>query len=159
MPPIDEPATFDKTAASETRRAKGSSPATDTSPDAELVAFTVDAGSGRIVAVERVDATGSRRELSDEEKSRFASDDSRKTLERVVEEAFEAGIDCVLGRDFAEADRPEAAEDAELSRALLRSLIDHSAAKRLMQREALGRAIVATLIERAASGADAKLPH
>jgi hypothetical protein len=138
---MDEPATFEK---AEARRPKATAPETPLNP--ELVAVTLDVANGKIVNIERVDAAGVRRELSDDERARLARGDARETLERIVEEAFEAGIDCVLG---GEADASETNEDTELSRALVRSLIERSAAKRLMQREALGRAIIGTLIEQA----------
>jgi hypothetical protein len=41
----------------------------------------------------------------------------------------------------------ESAKDADLRRLLLRPLIEDSAAKRLMQRDILSRAILATLIQ------------
>jgi hypothetical protein len=151
MPPIDEPASFEPkpSTAAEGRRSKAAPGKPEQPESADLVAFTVEAATGRIVKIERVDSTGERRELSEEEWARLAKSNAKATLERVVEQAFEAGIDSVLGE---EAEERESNEDAELSRALLRSLIERSAAKRLMQRDVLSRAIVGTLIEQAAAG-------
>jgi len=81
------------------------------------------------------------------------------TLERLLEQAFEAGIDCVLTHARADPEPPESDEDAELSRAVLKSLIEHSAARRLMGREVLSRAIVATLIQQAASAREGPAAH
>jgi len=150
MSPTDEAPSFEpKSPAAEGRRSKTTS-ATEPPPMAELVALTVDAATGRIVNVERVDAAGARSEFSDEERARFAENGGPATLERVVEQAFEAGIDCVLGGETGEKEPLESEEDAELSRVLLQSLIKRSAAKRLLGREVLSRAIVATLVEQAA---------
>jgi len=152
MPPIDEATTLEpKPQAAESRKPKSAASAAETRAlAADLVAFTVDAASGRIVSVERVDDAGSRRELSAEDRIRLARTDAGATLRRLVEQAFEAGIDCVLGGTGA--DEAETTEDAELGRLLLQSLIARSSAKRLLQGEVLNRAVVGALIEYAASG-------
>jgi hypothetical protein len=156
MSPIDEPASFEppKGSASEGRKPKTAGNAPEAG--SELVSVTFDVGAGRIVTIEGVDASGSRRELSEEEKARLARSPARPTLEHLVEQAFEAGIDCVLGDEAGETEQSESQEDAELSRMLLRSLMERSAVKRLVQRDVLSRAIVGTLIEQAAGGA---APH
>ena len=70
-------------------------------------------------------------------------------LEQFVERAFEAGIDCVLGGGEREDKADEPADEAELRHMLLTPLIEHSPARRLVQREALNRAILGTLIQHA----------
>jgi hypothetical protein len=112
----------------------------------------MDAASGRLVNIERVDGAGVRAQLSDDDRTRLAKVDDRATLEALVEQAFEAGINCVLGADADEAEPAESSEDAHLSRLLLQSLIARSAAHRLLQGELLDKAIVGTLMERAAQG-------
>lgn len=152
MPPIDENPTFDpKPAAPESRKPKTASAATERPSSPDLVSLTIDAATGRIVKVEGTDAAGARRELSEDERTRLAKADAGATLRGVVEQAFEAGIACVLGAPGGEEEPPEAEDDAELSHLLLQSLIKRSAAERLMQREILGPAIVGTLIEQAAA--------
>jgi len=154
MPPIDEPASFGpKPSKGEERGARSKAAAPEQAAPAELVAFTVDATSGHIVTIEAVDAAGARHEMSDEGKARLTRGPARATLERVIEQAFQAGIDCVLGDGGAE--ERESKDDAELSRVLLLSLIERSGVRRLMQRDALHRAIVATLIEHAAASGSA----
>jgi hypothetical protein len=149
MSPIDEAQSFEpKSPAPEGRKSKPASSAAASPAGADLVAVTVDAASGRIVNVEHVDAGGARREVSNVEKARLLQNGAKATLERVVEQAFEAGIDCVLGA--VEEEPPQSEEDTELSRALLRSLIERSAARRLLGRDVLSQAIVATLVEQAA---------
>jgi hypothetical protein len=60
--------------------------------------------------------------------------EDKRTLEQVVERAFEAGIACVLD-DETEADgADESSEDVELAHRLLLPLIEHSAAGELIER-------------------------
>jgi len=152
MSPIDEaPPSKTNIPAAEGGKSKTTSSATEP-PGADLVALTLDAATGRIINVEGVDAVGTRHAFSEVEKARFVEKGGKATLERVVEQAFEAGIDYILGAESDEKKLPESAEDAELSRVLLRALIEHSTAKRLLGRDVLSQAMVATLIEQAAGG-------
>ena len=136
--------------------AKKSSGAKSSSPPSEpqqpdLLTFTIQARTGQIVKIESVDSTGVRHELSDEEKTNLAKQKSKVTLEDMLEQAFEAGIACVLGDADVEDDPPESAKDADLRRLLVRPLIEDGAAKRLMQRGILNRAMLTTLIQNSTS--------
>jgi hypothetical protein len=111
----------------------------------KLFTFTLDASTGRVVKFETLDATGVRHELSDEEKASLVQEGSER-LEEALEEAFEAGIDCVLGENGHD-ETEESDQDAQLRHLLLTPLIKDSPAKRLLQREVLGRAILGTLIQ------------
>jgi hypothetical protein len=114
----------------------------------KLFAFTIDADTAQIVKLESLDASGARHELSEEEKASLAGEGS-EGLEELVARVFEAGIACVLGGDEREDKAEEPAEEAELRHMLLTPLIEHSPARRLIQREALSRAILGTLIQQA----------
>jgi hypothetical protein len=114
---------------------------------AELLAFTIDPATGRIVKLEALTGDGVRHELTDDEKARLIKRPREKTVERVVERAFEAGIACVLDGDGAEEDASESTEDVELTHRLLSPLIAHSAARELMARDVVDRTILDTLIE------------
>jgi hypothetical protein len=131
---------------------------TDTGQSAgKLLAFTIDANTAQIVKLERLDENGGRHELSDEEKTSLVHEGTEGRLEEVLERAFEAGIDCVLGE--CEADNSaESPEEAKLRHLLLTPLIEHSPAKRLLQREVLNRAILETLIEHSMKPAP-QAPH
>jgi hypothetical protein len=115
----------------------------------KLFTFTIDASTAQVVKLETEDASGVRHELSDEEKASLAQAGSEADLEQFVERAFEAGIACVLGGGEREDTADEPAEEAELRHLLLTPLIEQSPARRLMQREALSRAILGTLIQHA----------
>jgi hypothetical protein len=115
----------------------------------KLFTFTIDAATAQVVKLETQDASGARHELSDEEKANLAQAGNEGDLEQFVERAFEAGIACVLGGGEPEDKVDEPAEEAELRHLLLTPLIEHSPARRLMQREVLSRAILGTLIQHA----------
>jgi len=128
---------------------KHSSPASDSPRPGrpERFAFTMDANTGEVIQIEGIDATGARHELSKDEKANLAKDNGRARLEELLEQAFEAGIACVLGGEEEPEEAKEAKEDAELRHILLKPLIEESPAARLMRRDVLDRAIVETLIQ------------
>jgi len=124
-------------------------------PPGKLLTFTIDASTAQVVKLEAEDASGARHELSDEEKASLTQAGNAGDLEQFVERAFEAGIACVLGGGEPEEKAEEPADEAELRHMLLTPLIEHSPARRLMQREALSRAILGTLIQHATKGSTA----
>jgi hypothetical protein len=109
--------------------------------------FTIDANTAQIVKLESLDASGARRELSEEEKAKLVKEVRDDLLEKVVERAFEAGIACVLDTGVEALDAKDSREDAELRHLLLVPLIERSAAKHFLEREVLNRAILDTLID------------
>lgn len=111
------------------------------------VTITIDADSADVVRVEGVDATGARRELSDDEKASLIKERRDERVTALVEQAFEAGIAAVLGVDEEEETTQDSPEDAEFRRELLAPLIERSGLGRLTERPALNRAILGTLIE------------
>jgi hypothetical protein len=112
----------------------------------DLLAFTLHVETGRIVRLEGVDKAGVRHELSEEQKASLARLRGEDTLEALVEQAFEAGIACVLGGSTEQLGTKESEEEAKLRRLLLGPLIEHSSAKRLMQLNVLSRSILGTLL-------------
>lgn len=118
---------------------------------AGLLAFTIDPRTARIVKLEAFDASGARHELSPDERTSLVRrrGERKRTLEQVVERAFEAGIACVLDGPTEADGADESLEDVELTRQLLLPLIEHSAAGTLIERKVLDRAMLDTLIEHA----------
>ena len=110
------------------------------------VTITIDAESAEVVRVEGVDATGARRELSDDEKGSLMKEGRDERVTALVEQAFEAGIACVLGIE-EEEETQESPEDAEFRRQLLAPLLERSGVGHLTERPALNRAILGTLME------------
>jgi hypothetical protein len=130
---------------------KGSAPKTSAQtseplPDPDLLAITINVKTGQVVKMEAVNGTGVH-VLSDEEKASLAKETGKATLAAIIEQAFEAGIACGLGNASQEDDLRESEKDAKLRHLLLRPLIENSAARRLMRRDVLSRAILKTLIQ------------
>ena len=130
------------------RDKKGSGPKSSLA-DQDLLTVTIHAKTGQIVKIERVNGPDAHHELTAEEKASLAKESGRATLEAIIEQAFEAGIAYVLGDEGDEDDPMESEKDANLRRLLLRPLIENSAAKRLIRRDVLSRAILKTLIDHA----------
>jgi hypothetical protein len=118
-------------------------------PAPELFAFTIDASTGQITRLERVDSAGATRQLSEQDKISLQAGKSWDTLEAVVEQAFEAGIACVLGNEDEDEDddAQESQDNADVRRTLLHPLIARSRATTLLQRSVLGHAILATALQ------------
>ena len=114
-------------------------------PPSSLFSLTVNAATGEIVKIEKVEGTGTRRDLRDDDKAELTAK-AAPTLEALIERAFEAGIACVLGVEAGHAEAEESDEDADLRRALLMPLMEGSWAKDLLKREVLGKAILASAI-------------
>ena len=137
------------TATNNKSRAQGSgsgpkSSAHTSEPD--LLTVTLHAKTGQIVKIERVNGPDVHHELTAEERANLAKEAGSVTLEAIIEQAFEAGLAYGLGDEGDEDDPMESEKDANLRHLLLRPLIENSAAKRLMRRDVLSRAILKTLI-------------
>lgn len=143
MPQIDEPTTPAPKAATEAKKAKSAASA-ERRPGG-IYSFTVDTGSNRIVTVERVDSDGTRHPLTADEKTKLTRTSPAMPLRRLVERAFEAGVDYVLGAD-AETESPESKEESELSGILVQTMIKGSKANELVKGDTLDRTVIDTLI-------------
>ena len=146
MPQIDEPVTPAPKTASDIRKPK---PTTAEKSAGGVYSFTIDTAKGRIVTVESIDGDGVRRPLTSEDKTKLAKSRPAMPLRRLVEQAFEAGIECVLGEE-AGKEPPESKEEGEFSGMLLQTLIEGSKAKDLLKSDTLDRTVVDTLIAHAA---------
>ncbi len=114
-----------------------------------LFAFTIDASTGQIAELEKVDSAGVRRVLSDQDKASLQAFKSWHTLELIVEQAFEAGIACVLGSGDDKDEAQELEGEAEVRRTLLLPLMERSRTMALLDRGILGQAILATALQQA----------
>jgi hypothetical protein len=132
------------------REASASKPtASGQEPGGGLVTFTIDTASGEIVKLEMVDGSGARREPTAEEHKALVRKAGGATLEDILERTFEAGIASVLGdgaEDEEEA-RQETEADALIRHMILAPMIERSVVRRLMRREVLSRAVLATLVQ------------
>src|SRR6516164_8937266 len=127
---------------------KSSAHTSEPVPDnSDLLTVTIDANTGQIVKIERVNGPNAHHELTAEEKASLAKASGRATLEAIIEQAFEAGLAYGLGDEGDEDDSMESEKDANLRHLLLRPLLENSAAKRLVRRDVLSRAILKSLID------------
>jgi hypothetical protein len=124
----------------------------DTSPR-HLLSFTIDATTAHVVKLESLDSAGGHHALTEAEIASLSKDTRRGTFEEALEQAFEAGIACALGDDSNQPRQRVSAKEAELRHLLLGLLIEDSKARRLMQRDVIGRAVLGTLID------DAMMSH
>lgn len=147
MPEMDQPTSPAPKTVPEPRKPKAA--ATEPKPPPGLYALTVDTANARIVSVEKVDGSGDRQPLTAEEKTQLAKAHGPMPLRQLVERAFEAGIDALLG-DESGADKPESKEDGEFSSMLLQTLIEGSKARELVKGDTLDRAMIGALIAHAA---------
>src|SRR5690242_3175349 len=122
MASVKEPSGEPKESAREAPKPSPSASA----PHPDLSTITIHAKTGQIIRVEGVDDSGSRHELSDDEKASLVKEIGNATLQDVIEEAFEAGIACMIGDGAGGDDSPESEENALLRRDLLRPLIEES---------------------------------
>lgn len=121
-------------------------------PEAKLLAITVDADTARVVHIEGLDSSGARHELSHAEREVLLQRATDGRLEDLVERAFEAGIACVLDDGERNAGA-ESAEDAELRHELLAPLIKRSAVRHLTEGAVLDRVVLSTLIDHSSNQA------
>ena len=112
-----------------------------------LFAFTIDASTGQITGLEKVDSSGARRQLSEQDKASLQASKSWHTLEALVEQAFEAGIACALGSGDEKDEAQELEDEAEVRRTLLLPLMERSRTMTLLQRSVLGQAILASALQ------------
>jgi len=142
-------------AAADAKRRAGKNPApkspttSELASDPDLLTITIQAKTGQIVKIQSAEGGGGRNELSDQERADLLKKASKDTLEALIEQAFEAGIACVLGDSIGRSEADESEEEADLRHLLLEPLIRQSPVQHLMQCEVLSRAFLGSLVQHA----------
>jgi hypothetical protein len=142
-------------AAADAKRRAGKNPApkspttSEPASDSDLLTITIQAKTGQIIKIQSAEGSDGRNELSDQERADLLKKGSKDTLESLIEQAFEAGIACVLGDQIGRSEAEESEEEADLRHLLLEPLIRQSPVRRLMQREVLSRAFLGTVVQHA----------
>ena len=140
-------------AAADAKRRAGKNPApkspttSEPASDSDLLTITIQAKTGQIVKIQSAEGSGGRKELSDQQRADLLKKASKDTLEALIEQAFEAGIACVLGDPIGRSEAEESEEEADLRHLLLEPLIRQSPVQRLMQREVLSRAFLGSVVQ------------
>jgi hypothetical protein len=115
-----------------------------------LFGLTINAETGEIVKIEKVEGTGVRRDVRDDDTAGLTAS-AVPTLDALIERAFEAGIACMLGVGVGRDEAEESAEEADMRRALLMPLIEGTLAQDGFKRDVVGKAILASAIAQVAA--------
>ena len=99
----------------------------------------VTINSGRIVKVEKVDKSGKRQELAEEDLTKLAGEDELEEIESSLEESFEAGVAVALGEEYDADEADEDEEEKSVRRLLLGGLLRRKVRQRILQRMVVGR--------------------
>ena len=99
----------------------------------------VTINSGRIVKVEKVDKSGKRQELAEEDLTKLAGEDELEEIESSLEESFEAGVAVALGEEYDVDEADEDEEERSVRRLLLGGLLRRKVRQRILQRMVVGR--------------------
>jgi hypothetical protein len=128
----------------------------DAGEEIQQLIFTMNAATGAVLKIEKIDPSGKRREVPKEETVALAGKDNLHEIEAALDEAFEAGISSVLEPSADEEPSDETEEEIELRRVLLSQLIDRSIRRRL-QRRLVDRLVLSrTLADADAPGGPAR---
>ena len=99
----------------------------------------VTINSGRIVKVEKIDKSGKRQELAEEDLTKLAGEDELEEIESSLEESFEAGVAVALGEEYDVDEAYEDEEEKSVRRLLLGGLLRRKVRQRILQRMVVGR--------------------
>ena len=112
----------------------------DAGSETKQLIFTLNGATGAVMRIEMIDPHGKRYEIPKDETVALAGKDGLHEIESALDDAFEAGISCLLepteGGELGED--PEETEDSdeekELRRVLLMQIIGRDVRRRLQRR-------------------------
>ena len=116
---------------------KAGSESAGAAEEEQQVVVTIN--SGRIVKVEKVDKSGKRQELAEEDLTKLAGEDELEEIESSLEESFEAGVAVALGEEYDVDEADEDEEERSVRRLLLGGLLRRKVRQRILQRMVVGR--------------------
>ena len=128
----------------ESERRGVSSFKTGSEEETEQLVVTINPAMGGIVKVEKIDKSGKREDLSEEECGKLVGEDEVEEIQAALDEAFEAAVMSVIGdEDQAEE---EYGDDEE--KALRRFLISDLLIPRAVRRRILHRILLSRMLRR-----------
>ena len=116
---------------------KAGSESAGAAEDEQQVVVTIN--SGRIVKIEKIDKSGKRQELAEEDLTKLAGEDELEEIESSLEESFEAGVAVALGEEYDVDEAEEDEEEKSVRRLLLGGLLRRKVRQRILQRMVVGR--------------------
>ena len=135
---------------------KAGSESAGAAEEEQQVVVTIN--SGRIVKVEKVDKSGKRQELAEEDLTKLAGEDELEEIESSLEEAFEAGVAVALGEEYDVDEAYEDEEERSVRRLLLGGLLRRKVRRRILQRMVVGRLLQGVSSKAAASSRAKNIP-
>ena len=114
--------------------------------ETEQLVVTINAKTGVIVKLEKVDKAGKRGELSEEESAKLAGEDEVGEIEAALEAAFEAGVAGAFGEDDEDDDDDEGDEEEALRRLLIGALLRRRSVLRRLRRPVVQRLLLRRLL-------------
>ena len=113
--------------------------------ETEQMVLTIGATTGDAVKIEKIDKSGKRDELSEEDCAKLAGEDEVEEIEAALEEAFEAGIAGALSEDD-EDDLDD--EERALRQLLIGGLLRRRPVVLRLRRRSLRRLLLRRLLRR-----------
>ena len=112
----------------------------DVGSETKQLIFTLNGATGAVIRIEMIDPHGKRYEIPKDETVALAGKDGLHEIESALDDAFEAGISCLLepteggelGEDSEETEDSD--EEKELRRVLLMQIIGRDVRRRLQRR-------------------------
>jgi len=111
----------------------------------EQVVMTIKGPKGKIVRIEKIDKSGKRHEMPQEEWAKLVGEDELDEIEDALEQAFEAGIAALLGEEFEDDTTYEDDEEKMFRRLLIAGLLTR---RRPVQRRILHRLLAGRFLRR-----------
>jgi hypothetical protein len=112
----------------------------------EQMLVTINAPTGKILRVEKIDKAAKRQELAEEDWAKLVGGNEVDAIEGALEQAFEAGVAAILGEEYDDEAYEDNEDDEE--QALRRILIGGLLRRRPVQRRILQRVLLSRLLRR-----------
>jgi hypothetical protein len=112
--------------------------------ETEQLVVTINPAMGRIVRVEKIDKAGKHEELSEDECGRLVGEDEVEEIQDALDEAFEAAVVSVVGKD----DQAEGEYEDDEEKAMRRFLISDLLIPPAVRRRILHRLLLSRLLRR-----------
>jgi len=135
---------------------KAGSESAGAADEEQQVLVTINAG--RVVKVEKVDKSGKRQELAEEDLAKLAGEDELEEIESSLEESFEAGVAVALGEEYDVDEAYEDEEEKSVRRLLLGGLLRRKVRQRILQRMVVGRLLHGASSKAAVSNKTKNIP-
>jgi hypothetical protein len=113
----------------------------------EQLIFTLNTATRAVIKIERIDPTGKRSDVSDDQVlAKKVDKEVAHEIEAALDEAFEAGISSMFGQAREDEEQDESEEEVKLRQVLLRDIVGQDIRQRL-QRRLVQRLILSRMLK------------